>query len=116
MAQLVQEIAGGGPSSAAVDDYPRPVENAPIRTRAGYFAETLGDDIPDSEAVDDEDRLLALAGIQAVAEKPRVEGHDHRLPLVRCPFQDLCACASANPWRRGQTRARDGSPPGWRRR
>jgi phenylalanyl-tRNA synthetase beta chain len=57
MAELVQEIAGGGPSSAVVEDYPRPVVNAPIRTRAGYFAETLGDDIPDSEAVDDLGRL-----------------------------------------------------------
>ena len=73
MAQLVQEIAGGGPSSAVVEDYPRPVVNAPIRTRAGYFAETLGDAIPDTEAVDDLARLhfeVEAAGEGLVATPP----------------------------------------------
>jgi phenylalanyl-tRNA synthetase beta chain len=83
MAQLVQEIARGGPSTAAVEDYPRPVVNAPIRAQAGYFAATLGDDVPDAEAVDDLARLHfdVAADPQGVVATPPNFRLDVREPI-----------------------------------
>ena len=63
MAQLVQEIAGGGLALPAVDDYPRPVGNPAIQCRAGFFSQSLGTEIADDEAVEDLRRLYFQAAI-----------------------------------------------------
>jgi phenylalanyl-tRNA synthetase beta chain len=57
MAHLVQEIAGGGPASPAIESYPRPVVNPAISCRAGFFSQSLGTEIADAEAVEDLRRL-----------------------------------------------------------
>jgi phenylalanyl-tRNA synthetase beta chain len=78
MAQLVQEIAGAGPSSLAVESYPRPVVNVLIRCRTGYFSQALGTEIADTEAAEDLRRLHFMAvggenGVVATAPNFRLD-------------------------------------------
>src|SRR5258708_31086295 len=78
MAQLVQEIAGGRAASTAAEQYPRPVKNAPIRCRAGFFSDYLGTEVPEVEAAEDLSRLhfdarVSGGGVIATAPSFRLD-------------------------------------------
>ena len=81
MAQLVQEIAGGGQSSPLIEEYPHPVVNAQIHCRPGFFADSLGDEVPDAEAAEDLVRLHFevandAAGLFATPPGVRLDVHE----------------------------------------
>jgi phenylalanyl-tRNA synthetase beta chain len=50
LALLLQEVARGGPSSPAVDAYPRPLRREVIRLRPGFVGGLLGVPLEDAEA------------------------------------------------------------------
>ncbi|MDQ6748837.1 MAG: phenylalanine--tRNA ligase subunit beta, partial [Candidatus Dormibacteraeota bacterium] len=49
LAELVQQVAAGGPSSAPFDTYPGKVPEAPIHVRAGFVGRLLGVELSDDE-------------------------------------------------------------------
>jgi phenylalanyl-tRNA synthetase beta chain len=49
LAELIQQVAAGGPSSPPLDAYPGRTEDAVIRVRPGYVGRTLGVPVPDDE-------------------------------------------------------------------
>jgi phenylalanyl-tRNA synthetase beta chain len=78
MAQLVQEIASGGGTSALVDRYPEPAVNPTIRCRPGFFSDYLGAEVLEAEAVDDLRRLhfdaaIVAGGVTATAPSFRLD-------------------------------------------
>ena len=81
MAQLVQEIAAGGPVSPVAEEYPRPVHNPPIRCRPGFFSDYLGTEVAEEEAAEDLERLhfdaaVADGGVVATAPSFRLDVRD----------------------------------------
>ena len=78
MAQLVQEIAGGGPALTLAEDYADPMVNQAIRCRPGFFSDYLGAEVPEAEALDDLQRLhfdaaIADGGVVATAPSFRLD-------------------------------------------
>src|SRR5439155_4143592 len=49
LAELLREVAGSEAGGAAVDAYPKPVEQPPIRLREGFVAKILGAEVPEDE-------------------------------------------------------------------
>jgi phenylalanyl-tRNA synthetase beta chain len=81
MAQLVQQIAGGGPVSTLAEEYAAPVVNRAIRCRPGFFSQYLGAEVPEVEALDDLLRLhfdaaLVDGGVVATAPSFRLDVHE----------------------------------------
>jgi phenylalanyl-tRNA synthetase beta chain len=111
LAELLQQVAAGGPSGPAVDAHPAPHHPAPIQVRSGFFSDLLGAPVEAAEVNEilrrlsfsveiDGDQLVVVAppfrldvGIpeDLVEEVGRLRGYDglpstlpgRRLPVTR---------------------------------
>jgi phenylalanyl-tRNA synthetase beta chain len=57
LVELLQDVAGAGPSSAVAEEYVHPVRNEPIEFPARFVSDVLGDEVPPEEVEGDLRRL-----------------------------------------------------------